>query len=504
MGRMNSENQPSKGLQALVRPGSLDIVGQQTELFPFDAFNFKYDPITPEYRISLKSPWKFDASTIEIGDIIADSLDINTILSAESFTLIDGENPDDAYSGLDYDGGTDLTAEADREFNDNTGRYVDIPLNYISIESPLFMREGVMGPLQSSNYVAGETGWGLQPNGDVEFNDGIFRGNISGSNISGSSIRTGPDPATDARVSLQDESGIIDGPHFLGSGLNDLSIVNEGSVAGTWKVKIIGEITSSTPTYNIGDTGPSGGVVFYIDTSVSPICYYEAWTSDEGSFAYKTTRTAGGASGSSIGSGYDNTYSYLNTVTYPAGYRCSTITHGGYSDWFLPSKDELNQLYIRRNLIGGFNNYYWSSTKFADDYAWPHSFLDWGNNPRFKDESCSVRAIRTFTGPDGFVYTDDNWITQSSEIAIPASLEYAIIGSDITIGFSTQYGHKINDYWSFTQGSMRAFSAKNLAGDEVFSIEAGYIKAHLSELPITDPGVPGALWRNSADIKISL
>jgi hypothetical protein len=164
-------------LEAQVRPGSLDVVGQQVELFPFDAFNFTYKPQDNDYKISLKEPWMFDASTIDVGDIVGDSLRINTILAHESYTMIDGGDPTDPPE-LEYDGGNDVSAEAERVFNDNTGKYVDIPLDYIAIESPLFMREGVMGTLQSSNYEEGVDGWSLQPNGDAEFNNGVFRGHI--------------------------------------------------------------------------------------------------------------------------------------------------------------------------------------------------------------------------------------------------------------------------------------------------------------------------------------
>jgi hypothetical protein len=53
-------------------------------------------------------------------------------------------------------------------------------------------------------------------------------------------LRTGYNAPTDARVAIQDESGITSGPTFTGSGLNDLTITNAGYVAGDFRVKISG------------------------------------------------------------------------------------------------------------------------------------------------------------------------------------------------------------------------------------------------------------------------
>jgi hypothetical protein len=53
-----------------------------------------------------------------------------------------------------------------------------------------------------------------------------------------------------------------------------------------------------------------------------------------------------------------------------AARKCDDLALNGYDDWFLPSKDELNQMYLQRSVIGGFHKCYWSSSE-DDDYAPP-------------------------------------------------------------------------------------------------------------------------------------
>jgi hypothetical protein len=45
-----------------------------------------------------------------------------------------------------------------------------------------------------------------------------------------------------------------------------------------------------------------------------------------------------------------------------------------YADWFLPSKGELNQMYLNRSAIGGLYGFYWSSSEREDATAWKQYF----------------------------------------------------------------------------------------------------------------------------------
>ena len=103
-----------------------------------------------------------------------------------------------------------------------------------------------------------------------------------------------------------------------------------------------------------------------------------------------------------IGEGAANTENILKK--YPAsifpnsaaavarGYR-----GGGYSDWFLPSKSELNQLYINRSAVGGFvADYYWSSTEDDADSAWVQGFGGGYQGNSGKSSLWRVRPVRAF------------------------------------------------------------------------------------------------------------
>jgi hypothetical protein len=89
-------------------------------------------------------------------------------------------------------------------------------------------------------------------------------------------------------------------------------------------------------------------------------------------------------------------------TNYAAGL-ARAYTGGGYTDWYLPSKDELNKLYLNRVAIGGFisnsNGLYWSSSEIQSypyHSAWLQDFSNGSPLSIFKDFDVNIRAIRSF------------------------------------------------------------------------------------------------------------
>ena len=86
--------------------------------------------------------------------------------------------------------------------------------------------------------------------------------------------------------------------------------------------------------------------------------------------------------------------------TYAAGL-ARAYKGGGYGDWYLPSQDELNKLYLNRVAIGGFATlrsaypYYWSSSERAYK-VWVQYFATGSQGYYLKDDTWKVRAVRAF------------------------------------------------------------------------------------------------------------
>jgi hypothetical protein len=113
------------------------------------------------------------------------------------------------------------------------------------------------------------------------------------------------------------------------------------------------------------------------------------------------TKILTGADGMLLGTGRQNTIDIIAgcSTTGIAARLCGDLVQEGYSDWYLPSKDELNKLYLNKDIIGGFTSgkeFFWSSSEGTFDDAWVQNMNTGGQtNPR-KDNVLGVRAIRYF------------------------------------------------------------------------------------------------------------
>ena len=172
---------------------------------------------------------------------------------------------------------------------------------------------------------------------------------------------------------------------------------------------------------NIGDIGPGGGIIFYIDENGFTVEGYGN-PGDPGYFASYTAHylevsqtnmqtdtgllwgSLNGVLGTeeAIGTGRKNTELILEHDPYPfAALACNIYNGGSITDWFLPSRLELNELYINRSYLNTYldfplNASYWSSTQIDNVNAWLFRFDLNLISQVNKQNRYNARAVRAF------------------------------------------------------------------------------------------------------------
>ena len=167
--------------------------------------------------------------------------------------------------------------------------------------------------------------------------------------------------------------------------------------------------STSTCGLSIYDT-TQGGIIFYLDPSGCHglICALTDQSSGIRWFAGSYGDTQ--AKGDGIYAGKTNTSIIIASQvaigddgSIYAARMCNElqITEGGvtYGDWYLPSKFELNEMYLNLHQqgLGGFaNGDYWSSTENDSNVAWVQDFVDGYQYYSGKYYVGNVRAVRAF------------------------------------------------------------------------------------------------------------
>ena len=157
------------------------------------------------------------------------------------------------------------------------------------------------------------------------------------------------------------------------------------------------DTTTSTTPKVIGQQY-GGGIIFYVDVTGQHGLI--AASGDQSSSAeWGCYGTSIPGTSTALGTGQANTTAIINTCGTAgiAASICDQLVLNGYSDWYLPSRDELNQMYIQKTVIGGFaNDSYYSSSEDDANLAWVIYFHNGTQFGRNKSVANFVRAIRAF------------------------------------------------------------------------------------------------------------
>ncbi|MDB9888489.1 hypothetical protein OAC92_08890 [Polaribacter sp.] len=213
-------------------------------------------------------------------------------------------------------------------------------------------------------------------------------------------VQLGNTSVTNVNTSGTITAGAITIPNTDGTTGQVLS--TDGSGVLSWTTP-----SSGAATHAIGDSY-GGGIVFFVYDGGQHGLIAATADQSAGIRWYgggSNTNTRARADG--IGAGLKNTAiiianqgpvdgsAFAATVCNEHSVTVDGVTYG---DWYLPSKHELNLLYIERATVGGFTtNFYWSSTELDISNAWVQYFYNGLQISNYKGvTSYSVRAVRAF------------------------------------------------------------------------------------------------------------
>jgi hypothetical protein len=217
-------------------------------------------------------------------------------------------------------------------------------------------------------------------------------------------------PSAPPGLNFNGSTGVLSGTPTETSAATTYTITGSnsyGSATATFRLRVTGDI---------GDIGPGGGKIFYVASTpfacgptLNLMCRYleaapttgtAAWDDFYNEYEWSgDTTTEIGTTGTAIGDGLKNTLAMVSLSSIPD--KAGTISRAfrgpnNLTDWHLPSKEELNQLFVQKTLVGFFNVDYWSSSESAAGWAWSQQFVTGVSTQDAKNYPIKVRPIRAF------------------------------------------------------------------------------------------------------------
>lgn len=307
----------------------------------------------------------------------------NTMDSTRKLTLIVGRDVDRARG--------EINLLQSSEINDSTGMELDKKLGAAIVVTGSFTKNG-----NSYRYTVRALDVNtkaLQKSASFNVKDDQQVRQLLGINDTVTSSERTPDPVPAATVSPPQTP-------------------SQTSAAPVSSTQTPNRTSAASATYKIGDTGPAGGFIFYDKGNNN-----EGWRYLEAApmdvefrdIRWSVHNTILDNTQKNIGFGKRNTQLIVDEFKQTPGewdtaaQKTDDLVFNGFDDWFLPSQDELDQMYgsLKRKKIGNFKDgRYWSSTQ-STQYKYCAYYQDFGNGEMSyatKSNSFFVRPIRQVAG----------------------------------------------------------------------------------------------------------